>query len=153
MNIEPAKLNQKVDILSLPLPSDAKHLLNNGKTWTLLVFYPGDFTPVCTKQWCHYRDESVCLGTLPIKVFGVSSGAQAQHQDFADSYKLPFEFIDDESGEIVKAFGMKSTFGFVKRGLALLDPQGVLKYCKSRTLPLGFPSVEEITKIFNSVSN
>lgn len=145
--MEKLTIGSKVITSQLKLASGHTHNLGAGPTWTLLVFYPGDFTPVCTKQWCDYRDHVSQFKGQDITVLGVTSGPVQRHADFAGAYQLPFEFVDDSSGTLAEQFGMKSRFGFVKRGIALIDPLGILRYCKSRTLPLWYPSVSEILKM------
>src|SRR5689334_9536594 len=48
----------------------------------VLLFYPGDNTMVCTKQFCSYRDRSEDFGQLHATVVGISSQDLASHEDF-----------------------------------------------------------------------
>ena len=52
----------------------------------LLVFYPGDDTPVCTKQLCDYRDNLAVFGELGVQVLAINPQELASHQAFADKY-------------------------------------------------------------------
>lgn len=49
----------------------------------LLVFYPGDFTPVCTRQLCNYRDSLESFRRYGVQLVGVSFNTPLQHKAFA----------------------------------------------------------------------
>jgi thioredoxin-dependent peroxiredoxin len=61
----------------------------------VLYFYPGDFTPVCTKETCGFRD---AMGELESKdpiVIGVSVDPDETHRKFAAKYEIPFSLVSD----------------------------------------------------------
>ena len=57
----------------------------------LLVFYPGDDTPVCTKQLCNYRDNLGVFGDLGVQVIAINPQSQDSHRKFADKHQFPGE--------------------------------------------------------------
>ena len=54
----------------------------------VLLFYPGDHTPVCTRQFCSYRDDADELAALDATVVGISSQSVDSHESFAAEYGL-----------------------------------------------------------------
>ena len=56
--------------------------------WLVLAFYPGDFTPVCTRQFCSYRDAADRLNELDAEVLGISPQSLDSHERFSASTSL-----------------------------------------------------------------
>ena len=61
----------------------------------LLVFYPGDDTPVCTKQLCDYRDHLGAFADLGVQVVAINPQPMASHEAFAQKHALPFPVASD----------------------------------------------------------
>ena len=92
--------------------------------YLLLIFYPGDDTPGCTKQLCGVRDVYSEYADLGVYVLGVNNGDSASHQKFIDKYEYPFDIVVDEGRELAEKFGaIGSFFGntITKRGVFLLN--------------------------------
>lgn len=70
----------------------------------VLYFYPKDFTNVCTKEACEFRDQFAFFRTQQIQVYGISRDNIATHQRFREQYKLPFHLLADESGDVAKLY-------------------------------------------------
>ena len=75
--------------------------LANGPV--LLVFYPGDDTPVCTKQLCDYRDNLAVFSELGVQVIALNRQPLASHEKFAKKHTLPFPVAADEDGKCLQA--------------------------------------------------
>ena len=85
----------------------------------VLYFYPKDDTPGCTTQACGLRDRWPDFQHVDAAVFGVSIDPLASHRAFIDKYGLPFPLLSDESGEIVRAYGVwveKNLYGTKSMG-------------------------------------
>lgn len=93
----------------------------------LLVFYPGDETPVCTAQLCEYRDGFEDYQQLNCTVIGISSDDTASHQRFKQRRQLPFTLLSDPQLEVAALYGAKGLLG-MKRACFLVDEHGVLRY-------------------------
>ena len=79
----------------------------------VLVFYPKDDTPGCTKQACALRDNWDGVKSQA-KIFGVSVDPVKKHRKFIAKYELPYPLISDEDQSIVSAYGVwveKSMYG------------------------------------------
>ncbi len=82
-----------------------------GKKNVVLYFYPGDFTPVCTKETCGFRDMYAQLESKDTEVIGVSVDSDESHKKFAAEYKVPFELVSDKDRELAKAYEATSFLG------------------------------------------
>ncbi len=86
-----------------------------GDKIKVVYFYPKDETPGCTKEACAFRDAYAKLDGAGVVVFGVSKDSEASHDAFAKKHSLPFYLAADESGAVVKAYGVGSTLGMASR--------------------------------------
>ena len=77
---------------------------------SVVYFYPKDNTPGCTTQACAFRDAWDRLNEAGIVVFGVSRDSAESHREFRKDHKLPFPLVADESGDVMKAYGVPSKF-------------------------------------------
>lgn len=93
----------------------------------LLVFYPGDDTPVCTRQLCDYRDGIEQFADLGVRVVGISADDAASHRAFRDKYQLPFVLLSDPDLSVAEQYGCKGLIG-MKRGVFLLDETHTIRY-------------------------
>ncbi len=82
-----------------------------GKKNVVLYFYPGDFTPICTKETCGFRDMYSDLASKDTEVIGVSVDSDASHEKFAKEYKLEFALVSDGERELAKKYGATSFLG------------------------------------------
>jgi peroxiredoxin Q/BCP len=82
-----------------------------GKKNVVLYFYPGDFTPICTKETCGFRDMYADLASKDTEVIGVSVDSNESHQKFAAEYKLDFALVSDGNRALAKAYGATSFLG------------------------------------------
>lgn len=89
----------------------------------VLYFYPADFTPVCTKQACMFRDIHPELVEAGLRVIGVSAQGASSHTAFKEKFDLPFPLLADKDKAVAKAFGVL-TMGFMRRASFLIDGDG-----------------------------
>lgn len=97
----------------------------------LLVFYPGDDTPVCTKQLCNYRDNLGVFGELGVQVVAINPQSVDSHRAFADKHKLPFPVVADSGGAVCRQYGALNFLGMAKRALVLIGRDGRIKWRRS----------------------
>ncbi len=118
---------------------DMNDYLGNGAI--VLIFYPGDFTPVCTAQLCAARDSKALFEQRGVKLFGVNPGSLDKKKKFADQYDLDFPLINDEDGAIRKAFGIGRMLGLigVQRTVVIIGDDG-----RIRSVIRGNPPTAEI---------
>ena len=115
-----------------------------GKT-VVLLFYPGDNTPVCTKQLCSVRDNWADYAATGAEVVGISTDSAASHKGFAAEHNLPLTLLADESGAVVEKYGVKSWLpGRAARAVVVIDKAGKIRHHQIQTLSLFRPKDDEI---------
>lgn len=116
----------------------------------LLVFYPGDDTPVCTKQLCDYRDNLSVFGDLGVDVLAVNPQRLKSHEKFATKYDLPFPLVSDEDREMCRAYDAVGLLGMTKRALVLVGRDGRIKWQRS-DLPVFRRTAEELHEVIGKL--
>jgi peroxiredoxin Q/BCP len=111
--------------------------------WLILAFYPGDFTPVCTRQFCSYRDAGDRLDALGAAVLGVSPQSVGSHERFAERYGLTIPLLADPDKLVCADYGVLWA-GQVRRSVFIIDPAGIVRYRHSATLGLTYRSVDQL---------
>lgn len=111
----------------------------------LLVFYPGDDTPVCTKQLCNYRDNFDWFGDIGIRVIAINPQSMDSHTAFATKHKLPFPVVSDADGEVCRAYKARSFLGTTRRALVLIGRDGKVKWSDSN-FPIFHLTADDIRK-------
>jgi peroxiredoxin Q/BCP len=123
-----------------------------GKTYRLadyrgrkliLAFYPGDFTTVCTKQFCSYRDEGERLDGLGAEVLGISPQSVESHERFVKEKSLNVPLLADEDKELARAYGVLAG-PMVRRAIFVIDEKGIVRHRKVAIVGLGFESVDDL---------
>jgi peroxiredoxin Q/BCP len=103
-----------------------------GKQAVLLMFYPQDDTPGCTRQMCLARDEGELYRQAGVARFGVNPGSLQSHVEFHDKYDLDFPLIVDQDAEIASAYGVLGG-DEVSRATYLIDRDGRIVYAQPGT--------------------
>ena len=126
----------------------------DGKEWNLaeylgktvvLLFYPGDDTPVCTKQLCSVRDNWEQYKETGAEVVGISTDNVQSHKNFADKYNLTLRLLSDEKGEVARAYGAKSWLpGRSARAVVIIDKNGRVAYHKVQPVSIFRPKDDEV---------
>src|SRR3954470_6805956 len=84
-------------------------------SWLVLAFYPGDFTPVCTRQFCSYRDAADRLDDLDATVWGISPQSVASHERFQAKSGLTVPLLADPDRSVIRSYGVLGPGGLVRR--------------------------------------
>jgi len=117
----------------------------------LLVFYPGDNTPVCTRQLCDYRDGLESFDNLGVKVVGISHDGAESHRKFRKKYDLPFTLLTDPEFEVAARYDSKGLMG-MKRSVFLVDQSGVIRYLHIESLSLFRRRREEVLEAIEKIN-
>ncbi len=112
----------------------------------LLVFYPGDDTPVCTRQMCDYRDGIEQFSDLDVEVVGISRDDASSHQQFREKHDLPFTLLSDPDMTVAAEYGCKGLIG-MKRGVFLLDEDRVVRYAHVESVAVFRRSRDELIEV------
>jgi peroxiredoxin Q/BCP len=111
----------------------------------VLAFYPGDFTPVCTRQFCSYRDEGERLDAVEAEVLGISPQSVESHERFVREKSLNVPLLADEDMAVARAYGV-AMGPLVRRSIFVIDGEGVVRHRKVSLTGLGFETVEDIER-------
>ena len=109
----------------------------------VLLFYPGDNTPVCTKQFCSYRDRPNEFAALGATVVGISGQDLGSHQGFIEKNKLTVPLLADVDGAVAKLYSAHGRLG-TKRAVIVIDEDGVVRHRHDHMLGLDYQSVDEL---------
>ncbi len=112
----------------------------------LLVFYPGDDTPVCTRQLCDYRDHLEDFESLGVGVLGINPQSVESHRSFAVKHELPFPLLSDPEREVCRGYGAVGLLGMTRRSLFLIARDGRVAYRKT-DLPIFHRTSEELRPV------
>ena len=116
----------------------------------LLVFYPGDNTPVCTRQLCDYRDGIESFSDLGVEVVGVSPDDAESHLQFKKKFNLPFILLSDTDLTVAERYDCKGILG-MKRGVFLIDGKGKLRYIHVEAVALFRRRREELLEVISTM--
>ena len=117
----------------------------------LLVFYPGDNTPVCTKQLCDYRDGIEAFAGLGVDVVGISNDSAESHREFRQKHDLPFTLLTDPDLKVAAKYDSKGVLG-MKRSVFLVDEKGVIRYLHVESVALFRRKREELLDAIRNLS-
>lgn len=116
----------------------------------ILAFYPGDFTAVCTRQFCSYRDQGERLDQLDATVLGISSQSVDSHERFVKEKSLNVPLLADEDKEVARAYGVLAG-PVVRRAVFVIDEEGVIRHQKVSLTGLTYESVEDFERILAGI--
>lgn len=111
----------------------------------VLVFYPGDDTPVCTRQLVEYSKGFDAFASMRAAMLAISPQDVASHDRFADGQGgFAFPLLADEDREVGRAYGILGPLGFYRRSIFVIDRQGVISYAHRSLTGLGFEPTERL---------
>lgn len=122
-----------------------------GRT-VVLLFYPGDNTPVCTAQLCSVRDHWSEYQATGAEVVGISTDTVESHKGFAEKNRLPLRLLSDGDRKVSEMYDMKSWLpGRSARGVVVIDKSGRIAYHKAQALSLFKPADADVLAAIRSV--
>jgi thioredoxin-dependent peroxiredoxin len=139
-------LNEPAPDFTLPDGAGSNWRLadNRGKV-VVLLFYPGDETPICTRQMCSVRDRWPDYQATGAEVVGISTDSIESHRQFAEHHELPLRLLSDPEGKVSVLYGARSLIpGKVARSVFVIDAEGKLRYQDVRPLGLIKPKDDVI---------
>ena len=99
------------------------------KSNVVLFFYPKDFSPGCTTQACHFRDNYEDFTDLGAVVIGISGDSAESHKKFLNEYLFPFTLLSDKGDVVRKLYGATKGFGLLPgRYTFIIDKAGVIRH-------------------------
>jgi peroxiredoxin Q/BCP len=112
----------------------------------MLVFYPGDFTPVCTKQLCSYRDDWSLFSRFQLQLLGISDDPVEKHRLFRDAQRLPFPLLADPERRVISLYSGASLLagGRANRANYIISRDGLIRYAHTELIAVTRRKPEEL---------
>jgi peroxiredoxin Q/BCP len=118
----------------------------------ILAFYPGDFTPTCTRQFCSYRDDEDKLEELGVELLGVSPQSVDSHERFIDENSLTVPLLADEDKRVARSYGALLLGGIVRRSIFVIDAELVVRHRRMSMVGLGFESADDLEEAVATIT-
>ena len=118
----------------------------------VLVFYPGDDTPVCTRQLNSYNEGLEQFEDLDAQVVGISAQDVASHESFSGKHGFRFPLLADVDKEVAGRYGTLGPIGFPRRSVFIIDADGIVRYAHRAIAGLTFRPVKELVAELKKLS-
>jgi peroxiredoxin Q/BCP len=107
-----------------------------GKQPIVLIFYPKNETPICTKQLCAVRDSKARYAEHNALVLGVNPGTLADHKHFSKKFLYDFPLISDQGDQIRHLYDVGKVFLLgQQRCVFVIAKDGTVVYAKKGNRP------------------
>jgi thioredoxin-dependent peroxiredoxin len=117
----------------------------------VLLFYPGDETLVCTKQFCSYRDRADDMAALNATVVGISHQNLASHHAFTEHHGLTVPLLADVDKAVARAYGVAAAIVGTRRSAFVIDEDGIVRYRHVHALGLDFQRADDLRAALDSL--
>jgi len=121
-------------------------------TWSVVFFYPADFTFVCPTELGDLADNYETFQKLGVEIYSVSTDTHFTHKAWHETSdtigKVQYTMIGDPNGTVTNNFGMmREGQGLADRGTFLVDPDGVIQFMEVTAEGIGRNAAELIRKV------
>ena len=153
----------KSSIINTEIQPFRAHVYHNGQfsqiteadlkgQWSVVFFYPGDFTFVCPTELGDLADHYATFKSLGTEIYSVSTDSHFTHLAWHDSSetvkRVKFPMVADPTGRITRNFGvMIEEDGQALRGTFIVNPDGVIKACEIHDNGIGRDAKELLRKV------
>lgn len=119
----------------------------------VLVFYPGDNAPVCTRQLNSYTDEFEAFASVGAQVLAISPQSVESHEEFSGRQGgFAFPLLADPDKAVGVDYGIVGPLGFYRRSVFVLDAEGIVRYAHRAVAGLTFRSAEDLVEAVRAAS-
>jgi thioredoxin-dependent peroxiredoxin len=142
-------VGDRAPVFSLPGTGDKTYSLDDYKGQpVVLVFYPGDNTPVCTRQLQSYTEDWAQFEGLGAAVLALSPQDVDSHEGFSCKHGFPFPLLADTDKKVGGDYGILGPLGFYRRSVFVIDGEGVIRYAHRSATSLTYrPSGELVAAV------
>lgn len=111
----------------------------------VMLFYPGDETPVCTKQMCSVRDRWSDYAASGAELVGISTDTVESHRKFSQNHELPMRLLADPDAKVTSLYGVRSWIpGRSARAVIVIDGNGIVRHRQVQPLSLFRPKDDQV---------
>jgi len=133
-----------------PSAGDGDYTLSAARSRPLvLAFYPGDETPVCTRQLCSYQNDLEVISGLDAQLWGISSQDLDSHRRFQAHRGLTFPLLSDTANEVFRAYGLGSILN--RRAIFVLDAEGRIAWKHVSTTGITYQKTDQIAAVLRTL--
>lgn len=159
-----AKVGQPAPDFNMPSTKNIETLQENvrladyrGK-WLILMFYPLDFTSVCSSELRHFSDRLDEFKSTETEVVGVSTDSVYSHRAWQKASpaengigEIKYPIASDGGGKLARQYNiLLEDPNIALRGLFIIDPEGILQYSVVHAINIG-RSVDETLRVLQGL--
>ena len=117
----------------------------------VLLFYPGDNTPVCTRQFCSYRDNADDMSSLGATFVGISHQDLDSHFGFIAKHGLTVPLLADVDNAVARANGVVAPVLGTRRATFVIDESGVVRHRHVHALGVDYEDTDDLRKALEAL--
>ncbi len=126
---------------------------------TVLAFFPGAFTSICTKEMCSFRDSMTNFNNMNAQVVAISVDPPFSIKAWAEQNKLQFPILSDFNRQAIRTYGVfhedfigMKGYTAAKRSVFVLDEKGIVRYKWVSENPGIEPPYDEVRKAVEQIA-
>ncbi len=117
----------------------------------VLAFYPGDFTPGCTRQMCSYRDNFGDFEATGAVLLGISPQDIESHERWAEEKQFHFPLLSDVEKKVIEVYGVGAPLINVRRSVFVLDGAGIVQFADRKLIGATFVPIDKLVPILDAI--
>lgn len=121
-----------------------------GKKNVVLLFYPLDFSPVCSLQLPAYQARKSEFDRRESEIFGISTDSKWSHKAFSEQLGLEYQLLSDYQRTVSEAYGVLRPEGFTNRAVFVIDKEGIIRHIDV-TNPGEQPDQNEVINVLQTL--
>lgn len=117
----------------------------------VLAFYPGDFTPGCTRQMCSYRDNFGDFEPTGAVLLGISPQDVESHERWAEKKEFHFPLLADVDKKVIEAYGVGAPIINVRRSVFVIDGEGIVRFADRKLIGATFVPIDKLVPVLDAI--
>jgi len=117
----------------------------------VLAFYPGDFTPGCTRQMCSYRDNFAEFEPTGAVLLGISPQSVDKHDEWIKAKGFHFPLLADTDKKVIELYGVGAPLIGVRRSVFAIDGEGIVRFADRKLIGATFVPFDKLVPALNSM--
>ena len=117
----------------------------------VLAFYPGDFTPGCTRQMCSYRDNWDDFAKTGAVLLGISPQDVDSHERWAEKKGFHFPLLADVDKRVIAEYGVGAPLINVRRSVFVVDAAGAVRFADKKLIGASFVPVDKLVSVLAGI--